>query len=89
MAGSVTDVAIFSAAFEKDKRETTKSRVRQYLDNYFFDMKYFYYSPYKRHENYSIFKGCLSELKVIILPTFISFHPALIICSISRHLVIF
>ena len=36
MAGSVTDVAIFSAAFDKDKRDTTKSRVKQFLDNYYF-----------------------------------------------------
>ena len=61
MAGSVKDVAIFSAAFDKDKREITKSRVRQYLDKYFFDMKYFYCNRYKIHENYSILKGGLSE----------------------------
>lgn len=38
MAGSVTDVIIFSAAFDKDKRKSTKSRVKQYSDNYLFDM---------------------------------------------------
>jgi len=39
MAGSVADVIIFSAAFDKDKRGTTKSRVKQYSDNFLFDLK--------------------------------------------------
>ena len=65
MAGSVTNVVIFSAAFDEDKRDTTKSKVRQYLDNYFFDMKYSYYNLYKRHENYSILTSHVFKLTII------------------------